>query len=169
MQDEIRIPRARVGVVVGREGETKKKLESLFDCKITVSSDGHVAIEGDDGLNVWKAKKAVLAMSRGFSFEDASCLKSDDCELEVINLKDVLGKSDKRVRQYKARIIGTGGKVKEEIEQRTGAKLAVRGKTVAVLGKHEDISKARQAVDMILRGSEISTVYKHIDRGERSA
>ena len=56
-REYLRIPRERVGLVIGEGGKVKKEIERLTSTKITVSSDGEVIIEPkgelDDPLAVW--------------------------------------------------------------------------------------------------------------------
>ena len=57
----LKIPRERVGVVIGKNGITKDEIENLTKTEIIVDSEaGTVAIspteETEDPLSVWKAR-----------------------------------------------------------------------------------------------------------------
>ena len=57
----LKIPRERVGVVIGKNGITKDEIENLTKTEIKVDSEaGSVAIspteETEDPLSVWKAR-----------------------------------------------------------------------------------------------------------------
>ncbi len=160
--DSVRIPHDRIGILVGPKGETKRRLERAFGVKIRVdSSTGDVTIRGEDGYAVWKATKAVKGIARGMNIDTVLELEEDDKDLEVINLGHLLP-NDRAIVRYKARIIGTHGAVKKTIEQKTGTKIVVHGKTVTILGKPENIYNAKRAIEMILEGAQINTVYKYL-------
>ena len=68
----LKIPRERVGVVIGKNGITKDEIENLTKTEIIVDSEaGTVAIspteETEDPLSVWKARYIVKAIGRGFN------------------------------------------------------------------------------------------------------
>ena len=69
-----------------------------------------------------------------------------------------------RVEQIRARIIGTRGKTRRLIEELTGVDVSVMGHTVALVGPSFEMAIAREAVVMLLRGSEHATVYRFLER-----
>ena len=46
----VKIPKARVGALIGTKGETKKKLEKELKAKIDVSSEGIIEYHSSDPL-----------------------------------------------------------------------------------------------------------------------
>jgi ribosomal RNA assembly protein len=63
----LKIPRERVGVVIGKNGITKDEIENLTKTEINVDSEaGSVAIspteKTEDPLAVWKARYIVKAI-----------------------------------------------------------------------------------------------------------
>jgi ribosomal RNA assembly protein len=68
------------------------------------------------------------------------------------------------VVRMRARVIGTKGKTRRLMEDLTGAHISVYGSTVSIIGNSVQMPVARSAVDMLLRGSEHSTVYKYMER-----
>ena len=159
----LKIPRERVGVVIGKSGITKDEIENLTKTEIIVDSEaGTVAIspteETEDPLSVWKARYIVKAIGRGFNPEISVKLMGDETILEIINLPDYVGKSKKAILRQKARIIGKDGRTKDIITDMTGVDISIYGKTVAIIGDMEQIHIAKEAVEMILNGVRHKTV-----------
>ena len=89
----LKIPRERVGVLIGKNGITKDEIENLTKTDIDIDSDaGSIAIspteETEDPLSVWKARYIVKAIGRGFNPEVSIKLMDDETLLEIINLPD---------------------------------------------------------------------------------
>lgn len=168
----LKIPRERVGVVIGKNGTTKDKIENLTKTEITVDSEaGSIAIspteETEDPLSVWKARYIVKAIGRGFNPETSLKLMGDETILEIINLPDYVGKSKKAIQRQKARIIGKDGRTKDIIIDMTGVDISIYGKTVAIIGDMEQIHVAKEAVEMILNGVRHKTVYAFLEKKNR--
>jgi ribosomal RNA assembly protein len=168
----LKIPRERVGVVIGKNGITKDEIENLTKTEIIVDSEaGTVAIspteETEDPLSVWKARYIVKAIGRGFNPEISVKLMGDETILEIINLPDYVGKSKKAILRQKARIIGKDGRTKDIITDMTGVDISIYGKTVAIIGDMEQIHIAKEAVEMILNGVRHKTVYAFLERKTR--
>jgi ribosomal RNA assembly protein len=168
----LKIPRERVGVVIGKNGTTKDEIENLTKTEITVDSEaGTISIspteETEDPLSVWKARYIVKAIGRGFNPEVSVKLMGDETILEIINLPDYVGKSKKAILRQKARIIGKEGRTKDIITDMTGVDISIYGKTVAIIGDMEQIHIAKEAVEMILNGVRHKTVYAFLEKKTR--
>ncbi|MEM3522374.1 MAG: KH domain-containing protein, partial [Candidatus Bathyarchaeia archaeon] len=118
--------------------------------------------EESNPLAFLRAKEIIMAIGRGFSPEKAFSLFNENTILEVIDLRDALGKSDKDIARIKSRVIGEGGKTRKIIEESTGTNICVYGHTIALLGEFEGLSIAREAIEMLIRGKQHSTVYKFL-------
>lgn len=151
----VRIPRERIGVLVGSEGKVKRKLEKLAGVAIEIDSEtGDVEIEGKENTaNFYDAVNVVKAIGRGFSPENAFALLGEEMLLEIIKVSDITGGSEKAIQTKKARVIGTGGKARDAIENATGTKISVFGKTIAIIGGPESVDLARKGVEMLLAGA----------------
>ncbi len=162
-----RLPQDRLGVLIGPEGGTKKRLEDRTGATIEVdSSTGEVTIDeagARDPVLALKARDVVQAIGRGFSEDRALRLLEDDIYLEVLDIKD-FARSKARVEQIRARVIGTRGKTRRLIEELTSVDVSVLGHTVSLLGPTFEMAIAREAVVMLLRGSEHATVYRFLER-----
>jgi ribosomal RNA assembly protein len=176
----IRIPRDRVGVLIGPSGKTKRRLEATFQVDITVDSDtGNVEIapqatQGDVSV-VFTVRNIVQAIGRGFSPKRALVLLNEDTDILVLDLADYVGDSRNNQERIKGRIIGKEGKSRSLIEELTECQVSVYGSTVALIGNYEMLPIAREAVEMLLNGAFHKTVWNHLyavrrklkkDRGE---
>ena len=120
IESRLKIPKSRIGVLIGKGGEIKSELESFTGVSIHVNSnDGSVHVvattETPDPTYVWKARDVVNAIGKGFSSERAFNLLDDDIFLETIEL----GGSKNNIKRLKSRIIGEKGKARKMIETST--------------------------------------------------
>lgn len=165
---ELKIPKERIAVLIGTEGETKKKLEETCSIKLDINSEeGDVFISGKDAFNLFTAKEIIKAIARGFNPEVALLLLKADYVLELVNLKDIARNKNHLVR-IKGRIIGTDGKTRRIIEELTLSQLSVYGKTIGIIGRSENATIAKRAVDMIIEGSPHTNVYKYLEKNRKS-
>ena len=164
---EMKIPEERIGVLVGKDGETKKLVEEQTECTLDISKEGEVTISGEDGLKLYAAKDVVKAVARGFNPKIALLLLKPDYSFELIELKEIAGKSKNNMLRIKGRIIGKGGKSREEIERLTNTYISVYGKTVGIIGEISYAALARQAVGMLLDGAMHRTVYRFLEKKKK--
>lgn len=165
---ELKIPKDRIAVLIGKKGEVKAELEAQTDCRIQVDSkEGDVVIRGVDTLKLFMLKDLVTAIGRGFSPERAQLLLKTDYVLEVIPVTDYAGEKRSHLERLKGRIIGSEGKARKNIEEITETFICVYGKTVSIIGNSESVAIARRAVDSLLQGSPHSAVYKYLERWRR--
>jgi ribosomal RNA assembly protein len=165
----VRIPKERIGVLIGPDGSVKREIERRTGTRLLIDSDGgEVTIESaEGGLGSLQALEVVKAVGRGFSPERAFRLFEEDNYLDIIDIRDFVGDSENAMQRMRGRVIGERGKIREMIEQMTGAYISVYGKTVSIIGKPEQIKMARTAVEMLLSGAEHSSVIRFMER-ERS-
>ncbi|HIP84609.1 MAG TPA: RNA-processing protein [Methanothermococcus okinawensis] len=166
----VKIPKERIGVLIGKGGEVKKRIEEELGIQITVNEEGEVTISSTentkDPLALWKGRDIVKAIGRGFNPEKALKLVSDDYVLEIIDISNYAN-TPNALRRIKGRIIGSGGKSRRYIEDLTDTHVSVYGKTVAILGEYEPVQVAKEAVYMILRGSSHAKMYKFLESHRR--
>ncbi len=166
-----KIPRERIAVCIGTNGETKKHIEESTHTKITIdSADGNVLVEStpktDDPLAVWRARDIILAIGRGFSPKRALKLLDEDMFLEVIFI-DESASTQKALKRVRGRLIGERGKTRRIIEEMTGVALSIYGHSVAIIGTIERTNAAKEAVQMLLKGMPHKSVYSFLDRKQR--
>ncbi|ABR55371.1 KH type 1 domain protein [Methanococcus vannielii SB] len=163
----VKIPKERTGALIGTHGEVRKKIEADLGVELEIDSEGEVTIysteEQKDALALWKARDIVKAVGRGFSPEKALKLLSDEHSFETIDITEYAS-SDKALQRLKGRIIGSSGKSRRYIEELTGTHVSVYGKTVSILGEIEPVQIAKDAIEMLLRGTSHSKMYKFLER-----
>ena len=164
---ELKIPEERVAVLIGTEGKTKHQIEEQTGCQLDITKDGEVNIIGDDGLKLFTAKEVVKAVGRGFNPRVALLLLKQDYSFELINMKDVAGKSKNTILRLKGRVIGKGGKSREEVERLTDTHISIYGKTIGIIGEIASATLARQAVGMLLDGAMHKTVYRFLEKKKK--
>jgi ribosomal RNA assembly protein len=164
----VKIPGERIAVLIGKSGETKDLIEKRTGVKLTIDSE-----EGDVEIDYTHAKdpsmaivvsNLVMAVGRGFSPAKALKLLENDCYLEVLDIRDYVGKKLEHVERMRARVIGTHGKTREVFEELTGADISIYGNTVSIIGTSLQLDVARRGMDMLLSGSEHAAVYHFLER-----
>lgn len=167
----LRLPKERVGVLIGRKGETKQEIEERTGVTIDIDSE-----TGEIALNTETAKEPVLglkvievvrAIGRGFSPEHAFRLFHEDVYLRGFDIRDYSGKSPKHIRRLRARLIGSKGKTRRLIEELTNTNISIYGNTIYIIGDLEEMGVAESAVDMLLSGSEHAAVYHFMENKRR--
>jgi ribosomal RNA assembly protein len=168
----MKIPDDRIGVLIGTEGETKKRIEDLAEVSIEVDSEsGAVSVtRGDDAdpVRSLKGPRIVKAIARGFPPESALRLLDDvdgDEDMviyESINIKKATG-SDGETRAKKGRLIGRDGRTRELMEELTGAEVRIYGKTFGAIGTPQQVDVATTAAEMLLDGAPHGTVYSYME------
>ncbi|HXZ24018.1 MAG TPA: KH domain-containing protein [Methanomassiliicoccales archaeon] len=163
----VRIPKERIAVLIGTNGATKDYVESKLGVKLNIDAEGEVTIMQEneqDPLATLKALDVVKAIGRGFSPQHAYRLFEDMEYLDVIDIKEYVSGKQGQLERKRARVIGSNGKTRRLIEDLAGVSMSVYGSTVSVIGQPEQVEVARKAIDMLLRGSEHSTVYRFLER-----
>ena len=164
---EIKIPKDRVAVLIGKNGATKKMLERATNMKMDIDSDeGDVFIKGSDALNLYQTREIVIAIGRGFNPETALLLLKEEYIFEPLNLKEFMrNKND--LDRLRGRVIGRKGKSRKLIEELTETYVSVYGKTISIIGEAENVGIARRAIVSLLQGSPHGNVYNWLERQRR--
>lgn len=161
---ELRIPKNRIAVLIGKKGEIKKRLEEETKTKIKVDSEeGEVFVEGKDPVKLLEIREVIRAIGRGFNPEVAQSLLKQDYSLEIIEIPQ----TKSHLERIKGRVIGSEGKTRRTIEDLTNCQISVFGKTIAIIGFAENVLFAKRAVDMLLQGSTHANVYKFLEKRRR--
>jgi len=166
----VKIPRDRIGALIGPEGEAKQYIEDQLQVGLQIDSQtGDVTINLDKDVQdpslLFKAKDCVLAVGRGFSPDRAyKLLQDEENMLTVIDLREIFGRSDSDIQRVKGRIIGKEGKTRKVIEELSETSISVYGHTISMIGGVEQSEIAREAVNMFIKGSQHATVYRYLQR-----
>jgi len=165
--NQLKVPKARVAIIIGNKGETKREISSLFNVKLAVDSDdGDVFISGKDSLRVYVASEVIKAIARGFNPDIAKLLSKSDYILDIIRIDD-FAKNKNAVQRLKGRIIGLKGKSRSTIEQLSETNISDYGKTVAIIGENENVTMAKRAIESLLEGSMHSSIFKWMEKERR--
>jgi len=155
----MKIGKNRIAVLIGKDGETKKESEKALAVKINLDSKTGeceilplINVLNYNPINIYTAEKIVNAINRGFNPVKAMKLLDETYELEIFNLFLLLGKSDKRIKRIKGRIIGRNGEMRKAIERFAESYISVYGKTVSIIADYENLQIARKAVSMLING-----------------
>jgi len=160
---EMKVPDERIGALIGKDGETKKKIEQESGCRISIK-DGVVSLQSEDPIGFLRAKDVIRAVGLGFNPVVAFKLfKSDFIILDVMNLDF----SPNDLQRIKGRIIGKEGKIRKLIEETLGVNVSIYHKSVAVIGEIENVNATREVINMIIEGAQHSTVYKFLENKRR--
>lgn len=172
----VRIPAARVAVLIGRRGRTKAAIERGCDVTVDVdSSDGTVTVRsegvasdpGGDSFRPLKAAEIVAAIGRGFAPDRAMSLLDEGRSLHVMDLREFAGRSPSQIGRVKGRIIGERGRARRSMESLTGASISVYGRTVAVIGTAASLRLAVEAISSLSSGSMHGAVYGRLEAARR--
>jgi len=168
MEEIVRIPEERIGVLIGPNGITKKKIHKHTKVHIEVDSgSGEVTLEGE-GEKFFQAVDIAKAIARGFSPERAFTLLKDDYLLKIIDITEFAGKNASTQKAKRGRVIGKEGLARKEIEKKTHCLISVHGKTVAIIGLAGEIQSAVEAVEMLLMGAKHETMENFLDGGRKN-
>jgi len=160
---ELRIPKDRVAVLIGKKGSTKKLIEQKTKTKLKISASGDIVLKGEDNLALFVTQNIIKAIGRGFNPDIALTLLDENNLFEIIQIKEFTGKSQKKFTRVKARLIGTKGKAKKIMGQITNTEISIYGKTVSIIGPVENVGLAKRAIEKLLQGAPHGHVYKFIE------
>ena len=170
MEEEVLVPESRIAVLIGKNGETRRKIEYKTKTGIAIDSEtGAVTVKGnsENAMGFYNALGIIKAVARGFSPENAFLLSRKGYLLELLKISDYIGKNPSLQKAKRGRIIGRQGRAREKIEKKTGCKISVQGKTIAIIGKQENIEKARNAIEILLGGAKHETAFHMLDEKEQ--
>lgn len=165
---ELKVPRNRVAVIIGKKGSVKQEIEESTKTKLNIDSkEGDIFVSGEDALGLYTAREIIKAIGRGFNPDIAKLLLKQDYIFEVVDLSEYVGKSKDAMVRLKGRVIGKEGKSRRLIEELTECNISVFGKTISIIGQPESAANARQAIESLLRGSTHANVYKWLEKRRR--
>lgn len=161
---EIKIPKERIAVLIGKKGEFKKKLESETNTRLDIDSqEGDVRVIGSDAITLFSTRELIKAIARGFNPDLAMQLLKQDSIFELVDLNDFARSKNDMIR-LRGRVIGNEGKSRRVIENLTECNISVYGKTIGIIGKIEWVPLAKKAIESLLTGSPHSSVYGWLER-----
>ncbi len=164
MEYKIGIEPDRLGVLIGKKGEIKKKIEESTNTKLIVDSkSGIVTIEGENLTDLMTAQNIIKAINYGFSPEKAFKLLDPDYNLHIIDVYNFMKKRDENnLRRILGRIIGEKGKTRRILEETTNTYISIYRHYVAAIGLFDDILILDEAIRKLIKGLPHRVVYEYL-------
>ena len=164
---DLKVPKERVAVLIGKEGSVKKRIEEATNCKLQIDSkEGDVFISGKDSIGLYEAREVIRAIARGFNPDIACLLLKQDYMLDTLDLRDYAPTKNAQIR-LKGRVIGSEGKSRRVIEELTETHISVYGKTIAIVGEITMVGIAKNAIQKLLEGGMHAGVFKELEKKRR--
>ncbi len=165
IMQHVKVPDDRIGVLIGRGGETMREIEERAEVRLDIDSEsGNVRIEKvGDPVKGLKGPDIVKAIGRGFAPEDA--LRLLDNEMMMFDIVDIgaAARNRKDLQRHKGRLIGENGRTRELMEELTGASVMIYGSTLSIIGGPREVKAVRDAAEMIIDGAPHGAVYSFLE------
>jgi ribosomal RNA assembly protein len=136
-----------------------KRLERILKVKISIEGN-YVSVEGE-AIDEYHAEEVMKAMSAGFDSKTSLFLLNDDIMMEEIKIKDYTRHT--RLKQVKARVIGSGGRALKTISSLSECYLKLMDNAIFAIGRTEDVKNLRNAMIALIKGSNHSNVYSRLE------
>jgi len=156
-----KIAEERIGVLIGRDGEIKKKIEEKTHTKISIR-ETEVIISGSPYYEML-AENIVDAICLGFSPEKALLLTEDykDFTYEFIPL------SEKKFLFVRGRVIGTKRSVLDNIEKISECYICVGKEGIGIIGDYEDVEDTKEAISILINNGKYGTAYRFLEKRKK--
>ncbi|MCW8966790.1 MAG: KH domain-containing protein, partial [Candidatus Pacearchaeota archaeon] len=125
----------------------KKKLEEKLNIKIT-NRGKEITIQGSPE-DEFIAEKVFDALEFGFPYFDAMRIKTEECEIEKINIKDYTHR--RNLEEVRARVIGTKGKTLKTLSDISDCSIELKENQISIIGPPESIKIAQDAIISIIQ------------------
>ncbi|HLD76483.1 MAG TPA: KH domain-containing protein [Candidatus Norongarragalinales archaeon] len=160
----VTLSRKTINALKKDNGALKKAVSQRCAVKLELEDDD-VIVEGQGGGGEeWVAEQVLKAIGFGFEPKIAYKLLEDQYFLDEVDLEAAFRGNEKKMLQYKARVIGQGGMAKKKLQELSGAFLAVSDRQVAIIGEYEEIRSAKEAILRLLEGAEHNGVYAFLEK-----
>jgi ribosomal RNA assembly protein len=171
-QHTMKIPKDRIGAIIGKGGNVKQGIENRCGVQIQIDSEtGDTTVVGNrpaQEMEAFRAVEVITAISRGFSPERAYRLfENEEMMFQQLDLHDYAGKSPNAIERIKGRIIGENGKARRMIEELSGAYISVYGHMVSLIGNFKEIKLATDSIALLATGSMHKNVYNMLQDSKR--
>lgn len=156
-----KIAEDRIGVLIGKNGETKRKIEERTHTKITIKGT-EVDISGSPYYEMI-AENVVNAISLGFSSEKAMLLTKEnkDYTYEFIPLQE------KKFMAIRGRIIGRNRDILNNIEKISECYVCVGKEGIGIIGDYEDVEDVKEAILILINHGKPGVAYKFLSKRKK--
>jgi ribosomal RNA assembly protein len=143
--------------------KNKKRLEKALNVKLT-NSGAEVSIksEKDNAVDEHDAEQVIDAINLGFPINVALLVKTEDAELETLNIKDYA--KTKNFERVRARIIGKNGKALKTLSTASDCYFELKENQLGIIGDAEKIQAAQEAAISLIKGTKHSNVYAFLEK-----
>ena len=141
----------------------RNKIERELNVKIT-NQGRNIFIEGP-AENEYLCLRIIEAINLGFSLEKALSLKNEEVILHVLNIRDITRRKD--LERIRARLIGTQGKTKSNMEKLSDCLISVHDNWVGIIGEVGCIEEAIISLRLIIQGSKQGNVYARLEKKKK--
>jgi len=141
----------------------RNKIEKELKVKIT-NQGRNIFIVGD-AENEYLCLRIIEAINLGFSLEKALSLKNEETILHILNIRDVTRRKD--LERIRARLIGTQGKTKQNMETLSDCQISVHDNWVGIIGEAGCIDEAILSLRLLIQGSKQGNVYARLEKKKK--
>lgn len=141
----------------------KDRIKKELNIKIT--NRGRIILMEGPPENEYLCLKILEAINLGFSMEKALTLKDEENILHIINIRDITKRKD--LHNIRARLIGTLGKTKENIQNLSDCLISVHDNLVGIIGEASIINEAIIGVTCLIQGSKQGNIYARLEKKKK--
>lgn len=169
----------RIAVLIGKDGETKSLIEKKTGTILTINGEtGQYTIQPNPAfqadqveeqidspeVRIYITAQILKAIDAGFNPLKALKLLDHEILFEIINLEDIIGHSENRLKRIMGRLIGEAGKIRNSIEQFAKVNISIYKRNLAIIGDFESIKIAKKAINMLINGAPHKTVLNYLHK-----
>jgi len=138
------------------------KIEKKIKVRISFGKPAErVSVKGKE-LDEFVAEKIIKSVDFGFDIEDALLLKDEDFVLEFVDIKKHTPR--KKLKDVRARVIGTRGKAKKTIAELTGSVIVIHDNCVGVIVDAGHLDAVVQAIISLIQGAKHGNVFAFLEK-----
>ncbi len=135
------------------------------ELKVKIANQGrNIFIEGN-AENKYFCHRIIEAVNLGFSVDKAIVLKDENIIFHILNIRDITKRKD--LQRIRARIIGTKGKTKTNIQTLSDCIISLHDNQVGIIGEANCIQEAVIAIKCLIQGSKQGNVYARLEKKKK--
>lgn len=143
-------------------GKIKKSIEKLAKAlNVSLKLENNVVLIDGSAIDEYAAVNVIKAISNGFDLKTAMLLRDEEFMIDEIRIKNYTKPS--RLKQVKARVIGTEGRALKTISLLSDCFIKLSDNSVFIIGHVNDVKIARNAMLSLIKGSKHSNVYSLLE------